>query len=202
MKKTSKTELRQELLRRRLALDRAEVIRAGEIVAELLLALPAYREARTLLFYYAFRQEVPTAAMILHSLHENKRVALPAVLHQERELLARLITTYPDDLAPGPIGIPEPRPDRPSVPPEEIDLVTVPGLAFDRRGYRVGYGWGCYDRFLARSPALRVGLAYDFQVLEAIEAEEHDQRLHLLITPSRIYYFDEVGKWEQPSSKR
>ncbi|RDV84333.1 5-formyltetrahydrofolate cyclo-ligase [Ammonifex thiophilus] len=194
-----KESLRQVFLRKRLALPPEEVAWAGERVAELFFSLPAYRQAKTLLLYCAFRQEVPTKRIISASLAEGKLVALPATSREKKEITARLIKVYPDDLVPGPGGIPEPRPTCPSVPPEEIDLVAVPGLVFDLKGYRLGYGWGCYDRFLSRSPALRVGLAYDFQVVEDVGAEPHDQRLHFLITPSRIYRFDEVEVWEKRS---
>ncbi|ACX51331.1 5-formyltetrahydrofolate cyclo-ligase [Ammonifex degensii KC4] len=197
-----KEHLRQEFLQKRLALSSKEVAQAGKRVAELFLSLSAYRQAKVLLLYYAFRQEVPTEKIILTSLAEGKLVALPVTLREKKEITARLIKAYPDDLVPGPGGIPEPRPTCPSVPPEKIDLVAVPGLVFDLKGYRLGYGWGCYDRFLSRSPALRVGLAYDFQIVEDVGAEPHDQRLHLLVTPSCIYHFDEVETWKKRSWKR
>lgn len=194
--------MRRALLQKRLALPPEEVAQAGERVAELLFSLPVYRQAKIVLLYYAFRQEVPTEKIILASLAGGKLVALPATSREKKEITARLVKAYPDDLVPGPGGIPEPRPTCPSVPPEKIDLVTVPGLVFDLKGYRLGYGWGCYDRFLSRSPALRVGLAYEFQIVDDVGAEPHDQRLHLLVTPSRVYRFDEVEAWEKRSWKR
>ena len=71
--------------------------------------------------------------------------------------------------------------------PEEIDLIVIPGLAFDQNGYRIGYGGGYYDRFLARCPqALSVGLAYEMQILECVFPAEWDVPLHRIITEDRL----------------
>ena len=73
-----------------------------------------------------------------------------------------------------------------------IDAVLVPGVAFDRAGHRLGYGGGYYDRLLPslRRDCLRVGLAYDEQVVDELPAEEHDVRLHAVVTPTRLLRFD------------
>ena len=83
-------------------------------------------------------------------------------------------------------GVREPAEDRPTLPPDQPELIVIPGLGFDRRGGRLGHGGGHYDRLLARLPAtcLRVGLAYDQQVLEVVPTESHDLALHALVTPA------------------
>jgi 5-formyltetrahydrofolate cyclo-ligase len=76
------------------------------------------------------------------------------------------------------------------VRPEEIDLIIVPGVAFDRQGFRLGYGGGYYDRFLVRaSRAVRIGVAYPEQLVETVWPEGHDQKLHMLVTPHETFIF-------------
>ena len=93
------------------------------------------------------------------------------------------------DIVPGWLGIPEPRPTAPQVPPESIDWVLVPGLAFDATGRRLGYGGGFYDRLL---PLLRPGVqcvagALDLQIVDEVPASPHDRRVDLVITPTRSF---------------
>ena len=99
-------------------------------------------------------------------------------------------------LRPGSYVIPEP-PEAacPEINPSHIDLVLVPGVAYDRRGYRLGYGAGYYDRFLRllRPDALKVGLAYSFQVLDVLPAEAHDVPVDLVATEEELIFPKRVG---------
>jgi 5-formyltetrahydrofolate cyclo-ligase len=90
------------------------------------------------------------------------------------------------DLVPGKFGIPEPRPETPCVAPTEPDLLVVPGVAFDRRGHRVGYGKGYYDRLLAVTGAPVMALAYGFQLVEHIPDEPHDRCMDYILTPEEL----------------
>jgi 5-formyltetrahydrofolate cyclo-ligase len=72
------------------------------------------------------------------------------------------------------------------VEPDDLDLVIVPGVAFDRRGNRLGFGGGYYDRFFERCNATRVGLAYAFQVVDDIPAEDHDVKIDWLVTEDEV----------------
>jgi len=69
--------------------------------------------------------------------------------------------------------------------PEKVDIVVVPAVAFDLQGHRLGYGKGYYDRFLKKTKAVKVGVAYDFQIVEKLPAEQHDIPVDLIITPAR-----------------
>jgi 5-formyltetrahydrofolate cyclo-ligase len=88
------------------------------------------------------------------------------------------------NLKKGYAGIKEP--EGKGVPPEKIDIVVVPAVAFYKYGHRLGYGKGFYDRFLKKTKALKVGVAYDFQILEKLPAESHDIPVDLIITPTQI----------------
>jgi 5-formyltetrahydrofolate cyclo-ligase len=84
------------------------------------------------------------------------------------------------------------------VDPATLDLVLVPGVAFDRRGGRLGFGGGYYDRFLPTTPALRVGVTYDECLCDALPCGEHDQRMDWVLTPTQeIRCGERVGEWRQ-----
>ena len=96
-----------------------------------------------------------------------------------------------DQLVPGTFGLSEPGSDCPRIAEENLRVIICPGLAFSRRGERIGFGAGYYDRFFAQEQgdqrALRVGACYDFQVFESLPQEENDVRMDLLVTPEGVY---------------
>lgn len=153
------------------------------------MGLPAYRQARSLLVYVSFRTEVETGGLIRAALADGKAVLVPKVQRQPKALLAFRIRRFPDDLQPGAYGILEPAPASTEFwPPDQIDLVVVPGLGFDRQGRRLGYGGGYYDRFLSgpASGAVAAGLAFAEQVVEALPADPFDCRLDLIVTDQDV----------------
>ena len=104
------------------------------------------------------------------------------------EILPSRLLDLGSEVEEGTFGIPEPRPEfRRPFPPEKIDLVVVPGLAFDERGYRIGYGGGYYDGFLTKCPqALFAGLAYEMQILKCTFPSTRDVPVHKIITEDRV----------------
>lgn len=147
-------------------------------------ALAAYRAAATVLWYAALPTEVATVPGIEAALAEGKRVAVPWCDGDE---LALWRIEAVDELEPGTWGIPEPaaarrRDPARQVAPAEVELAVVPGLAFDRRGRRLGHGKGYYDRLLARSPALRAGLCYGAQVFPEVPAGPRDAVMDVVVT--------------------
>jgi 5-formyltetrahydrofolate cyclo-ligase len=83
-------------------------------------------------------------------------------------------------------GMLEPAPSLPQVDPSDLDLVLVPGVAFDRRGGRLGFGGGYYDRLLPMTTALRVGVTYDQTLVDRLPVQEHDQLVQWIVTPTQI----------------
>ena len=132
--------------------------------------------------YRSFGAELGTDDILAELFARGVRVSVPATVGQEMiAVRVEADTAY----AEGAFGTAEPR-EKIAVDKQSLDVVLVPGLAFDREGFRVGYGKGCYDRFLAATKALRVGLGYDFQVLGEVPREAHDLPLDCIVTDKRI----------------
>jgi 5-formyltetrahydrofolate cyclo-ligase len=138
-------------------------------IKERLFSLSVFRKAKTIMFYVATDEEVDTRPIIREALRLGKEVVVPEIKPVSGELIASKIINVDKDLIKGLYGVYHPKKKflRP-VAPAEIDLVVVPGLAFDLEGNRLGRGAGYYDRFLKRLPALTasIGLAFDFQIVE------------------------------------
>ena len=98
-----------------------------------------------------------------------------------------------EDLVPGFMDIPEPTASCEPVDPQEVDLVLVPGVAFDRQGNRLGYGGGYYDRFLQQCAAPRVALAFATQLVDHVPTEPHDLRVHAVVTDEEVIRIEPTG---------
>lgn len=185
----SKAELRQLYLRSRLNLGaRAEVL--GARVQAALVGHAVFKEAGSIMVYLAFRGEVPTLRVIEAALEDGKTVTAPVTLRAERKLLPLRLSGRPGELRAGAYGILEPDPSRCApFPPQELDLVVVPGVAFDLGGGRLGYGGGYYDRFLATDApsAVRAALAFEAQIAaEPLPRDATDAVMDLVFTERRI----------------
>lgn len=175
-------------MRSRRALSDDEAARAGAEIQDRLRRLPVFESARVIMVYAACDNEVQTEGLIVEALRKGKRVALPVTDKEKKEIYARTISKYPEDLIPGAYGILEPKPSCPDVPVKELDLVLLPGVAFDRKGFRLGFGGGYYDRFLSRlsENTITVGLAYRLQVVETVYPEPHDRRVQYIVTEAGV----------------
>ena len=173
---TEKAALRQRLLRRLRSQPQRARQAKSRTIGRRLRRLKVYQRATTLLCYVAFDGEVETLPILRQALADGKRVAVPAIVPPGKRLLAVEIEDPDRDLGPGHFGIPHPRVTTRRVPLKKLDLVLVPGVAFDRLGRRLGRGGGYFDRFLARLPGStrRVGLAFGFQLAKELPVESHD----------------------------
>ena len=165
-----------------------ERLNKSRAIAAKILNTDAFREAKTVMFYYAADEEVTTQKLIEEAFKTGKQVALPYIDQAAGEIQASIVENLSDDLARGSYDIMEPKPQkRKKIELDEIDLVLVPGLAFDRKGHRLGRGKGYYDRFLKTLPSgvKRYGLAFDFQMMEHIPANDSDARVDFVITNGR-----------------
>ena len=177
----SKQTLREAAKQKRAALHNAQ---ADAKILQQLLQTDAFQSSDLLLCYVSVASEVDTRALLLHCLQSGKRVAVPRC---ERGGVMRFHEIGAmSDLAPSPLSIPEPDTSRPVPECSEKTLCIVPGLLFDRFGFRVGYGGGYYDRFLASFPGKTIGLCYEALLKEALPRDVFDRRVSTVITEQRI----------------
>jgi len=179
---TSKQELRKEALLRRKSLPLEERREKSKAIIKYLIQSPFFRQARRILFYASFDHEVETWEGIKVALAQGKEVYLPRTNIKEKRLSLHRLTDL-EELTPGAYGILEPPVQNPKIDPEALDLIVCPGVAFDLRGGRLGYGGGYYDRLLAKAQkAKRVALAFECQIFETLPLETHDIRMEVIIT--------------------
>lgn len=190
----SKKELRRELLARRSALSSERVEQASDAIQDAITAMPAFGRAREVLLYMAVRGEVRTGRLLDALLRRGARVLLPRCEPGASGVMHLACLTCREELRPGAHGIPEPSPEMCArVDNFAPDVAIIPGVAFDRRGCRLGYGGGYYDRLLA-GPAfertLLVAPAYAFQIVDVLPADPWDRPVHRLVTENGIIEVD------------
>ena len=182
-RKEEKNLLRKEIRELRKARTDDEIHAMSRSVTEQVLKLSEYQKAEILYAYMDCKHEVETRDLIRSAWAEGKRVAVPKV--QGQEMRFYYITSFEEDLEEGSFGIQEPRAGEAAEAEDALRL--MPGVAFDPRRHRVGYGGGFYDRFLEKHPGLiTVALAFEFQVKEEVPFEEFDIRPKKVVTEQRV----------------
>lgn len=182
-----KSTIRQQILEKRASLAQEIIESAGRAAADKLTAMKEYESANTIMAYMDFRSEVPTGPIIEMIRNSGKELCLP-LTDRNFDLVPFLIPKgkpLSDCLAISTYGIAEPDPGVcAKADPASIDLIIIPGSAFDQYENRMGYGKGCYDRFLAAlaPKAFKLALAYDFQVLPCIPADPSDVKMDKILT--------------------
>jgi len=179
--------LRSAALKRRSALPLATCLSWSRSIQAKVLELPQYLAAPSVALYCAIRNEVETRAIMEDALRRQKKVFCPKIRGDDPALFVRVFSIA--DLVAGPRGAAEPAGDVPLCDADCQDLmVIVPGVLFDGLGNRLGRGGGWYDRALQRlgNRGVFVGLAYDCQVTDRLPAQAWDQKVHYVITESRV----------------
>lgn len=190
--KHKKSFIRKTSLERRLLLDEEELRLKSKQIAENLMNLEIFEKSGVIMCYMDFRNEVQTCGIINRCQVLGKTVALPLVERcpgKQLEIAAYVIRDVKTDLEMGAYGILEPDPNSSKrLDPAVIDMVIVPGVAFDAGKNRIGYGAGCYDRFLkkVRGDCVKVGLAFEVQMVDRIPAEDDDVQMDIVITEKRV----------------
>lgn len=182
-----KSEARRLALAARDALSPAERERRAAAVRARALELPELHAAGTVMLFAAFRTELDTLPLARRVLDAGKRLCMPRVLGPHI-MAAFHVADVDSDLVPGKWDIPEPREGSREVPPQEMDLVFVPGSAFDEQGRRCGWGGGFYDAYLPRTkPGTPwVALAFEAQLVPRIDCEAHDLPVTMIVTEERV----------------
>lgn len=188
-RQTRKAAIREQARKNRIAQkDKDELSRQ---ICRRFMELPSYTTANTVMWYVDAGSEVRTRHSLPEALRHGKRVVVPWCVVERHELELFLLEDM-SELVEGAYKILEPRPELRQLPgktvrPDELDLVMVPGTAFDLRGGRMGQGKGYYDRLLAkvRPDAQVVGLAFECQIFDEIPVEPHDVFMDLVLTEYR-----------------
>lgn len=175
-----KNEIRKLIKSRKSQLSGAERIEKSGKALSLLETIPEFANATNSLAYFSLADELYTESF-LHRWHERKHIFLPRVKGDDIEILPY----RPDHMRQGAFGIYEPTGDT-VADISLMDVVIVPGVAFDHRGNRVGRGRGYYDRLLSGCHAIKIGIGYDFQLLEEITADSHDVTMDYIVTDNEI----------------
>lgn len=178
----------KEEIRRTLRKERScytEGAKSSRLMGRWLMESNLYREAQTLLAFIPFRQEPDLLGVLAQAAGEGKTVALPQVTGPGEMVFRR--GDHPERWVKNSWGIPEPDGREEEIRPGAHTLILVPGLAYDRRGYRIGYGGGFYDRYLRSCPtAVTLGTAFSFQILQEIPAEPQDMPVQYILSEKGI----------------
>ncbi|MHB8156161.1 MAG: 5-formyltetrahydrofolate cyclo-ligase [Desulfocucumaceae bacterium] len=185
----NRNEIRQDVLRSRMSLSPDRVEDKSKTIMEKIIASEEYLKSSHLMVYVDFRNEVRTERLILHALAHGKRVSVPITDIKGKKLTPSGLQDYPGDLEPGAWGILEPKKYcvRP-VDPGDLDMVLVPGVAFDAGGNRLGYGGGFYDRFLpgTRPGTVYLAPAFEVQMVNNVLPGPLDVPVHVIVTEKRV----------------
>jgi 5-formyltetrahydrofolate cyclo-ligase len=185
-----KRALRQQIRQLLEALPPEELTRRSAAACARLCEQPEYRQADVLMLFLSTPHEVDTSQLAIRAWADQKRVLAPRVTWDQRRMLPIEIQSLATGVEVGYMGIREPVEGMP-VPVSDIELVIVPGLAFDEQGNRLGRGRGFYDRFLSHPDfrGVSCGLALEQQVLPTIPAGPGDVRVQMLVTDLQVRRF-------------
>ena len=188
-KSQDKNVIRQSILNKRNKLSKTQINQRSKLIQQAIIDLPIFKAAKVVGAYYPKGSEVNTLTILNKVLEEQKILALPVTLGDKIFFYKISPTKYfnRDQMILSKFGIKEPSP-LPADLIDDIDLLIVPGIAFDRNGYRIGYGRGFYDRYLQEKKYdFSVGLGFEFQLLdENLPHEKFDQRVNAIATEENI----------------
>ena len=167
-----------------------------------LIATPEFQNASVIMMYLSLPHELDTSEAILCAWQLGKTVVVPKVSWQQRHMIPVQINSLETGFSAEVAGLRNPITGAP-VPFEDIELVVAPGLGFDRRGNRLGWGGSYYDRFFANKElkAPKCGFAFAEQVLESVPVTDHDVPVDFLVTDEEVLYFRQTGSAAGPSTE-
>jgi len=178
----SKSDIRKEILGKRNKMDENTRMEFSSKIKSSLFSMKEFQSAKTVMLFVSFGNEVFTHDMIKDAL-KTKAVVVPKIVN--KKLVPIRISSF-SELSPRTLGILEPKSDK-AFDKKKIDLVVVPGVAFDRRGFRIGYGKGYYDDFLVGINAKKIAVGFDLQIIGKVPNEKHDIPVDMVVSENGIY---------------
>ena len=188
----TKKQLRQIIKNKRKSIAGKELI--DEKIAELFISSNLYKNADTILCYASLTDEINTDAIIKKALDDGKNVALPLCENSDGVMNFYIINGF-DDLLCGHFGVREPNVKKCKMLDDSSNsVIVVPGLCFDRCGFRVGYGKGYYDRYLQNFNLYSVGLCYNNFIIDKVPADIYDKNVDFIVSEYSITVCNDGGK--------
>jgi 5-formyltetrahydrofolate cyclo-ligase len=183
-----KQKLRKEFIEKRKKIPAKERKEKSELIAEKLFSLPEFLNAKKLMIYHSFKEEVETNLIIEKAYELKKEVFIPSIQDEKNCLMNCVKIEKETEMKFDCFGICKPKKSI-KVHPKELDLIIVPGIAFDLQGNRLGWGKGFFDRFLKKCiNCTFIGLSFEEQITKKIPADEMDVKMNLVITEKQIKY--------------
>ena len=179
----TKKEIRKHIKNIKSSMNSPEIFEKSFLIQHLLMEQEEYKKAKNIYIYVNYNQEVITTDIIKKSLEAGKNVYVPKI--HDDVIKFHQILSFEDDLTLGSFGILEPTNNM----SDDLrdGLLIMPGLAFDMEFHRIGYGGGFYDKYLSLPNShIKLALAYDFQILDAIATDEFDMKVDIIITQDLV----------------
>lgn len=188
--KLEKKKIRDKILEERKKLNSQNIEEISDIIINKVKDLDSYHKSKNIFIYVDFKNEVETKKFIKYMLSDNKKVIIPYTDTKNTNIIPVEIKNLEEDVKVSSYGYLEPNNNETSIDIDKIDLIIVPGVAFDKRLNRIGFGKGYYDRILQNKAKNSnvVAIAFEFQVMESIPYDKHDIKMDMIITEKNIYY--------------
>ena len=174
-----KQKLRKKFLELRLKLDEKTKKQKDKKILKNLISLDEFKKAKNVMIYYPFKNEVDVLELI--KICDNKNFFFPVVNFKKKVLEVR---KYSGKFVKNKLGIFEPTGK--SLKTVKLDFIIVPGIVFDEKCYRIGFGRGYYDKFLKNVNCFTCGVCYDFQIVKSLPAEKNDVKLDCVVSEKRV----------------
>ena len=183
-----KKSLRKHMIRKRAELSENDIKCKSQIISNTLFNLREYKKSNFIFSFISFKDEVNTHGIIKESIHIGKRIGVPITISETKKMEVSELMDFDKELTLGFYNILTPKDEFIRiVSPELVDLVLVPGVAFDRRGYRVGYGGGYYDRFLSKiDNVIKIGLCFEMQMIQEAPIDSYDIPVDFILNEKEL----------------
>lgn len=179
-----KKEIRKNMIKLRDSFDCDELNKLSRQIVKNVINWTKYKVSNTIMLYSSIKSEVRINDLIKKGIEDKKIVMLPKTIKDDKELFPCIIEDI-NELEVGNYGILEPKGNK-VLDKDSIDIILVPGVAYDYNGFRIGYGAGYYDRFLKDYKGIKAGVCYSFQVIDDVFHDSYDINMDYLITEKGI----------------
>lgn len=189
-----KKQIRKDILEVRRSMDIDKKDTYDTLIEKSFFESSFYKEAKNIFIYISYDSEINTKRIINRAINERKNIYVPRTEFDTKLMNAVKINDF-SNLVESRYGILEPKKEEPFIDPNELDLIVVPGVAFDKNGGRIGYGAGYYDRYFKRineenkSRIIKLALIYDFQLIDEVPTDEEDVLIDAVLTEKQFIKF-------------